>query len=224
MLTIEKGQKINVEELKNALLRGRITREIFSLPYEESQVVDMLYASVRAEVEYRHREFIDNPEMRKQIEKAARWLTSQNKIGLLLCGVPGNGKTTLMLAIRSLINFLDIKNAYNEKMGVRLVDAREVARLNRDDFKQFEKICSYPMLAIDDIGREPSEVLDYGNILNPIIELLSYRYNEQLFTIVTTNLKPEQIRQRYGDKIADRFNEMMERIIFYNGSYRPKNA
>ena len=224
MLTIEKGQKINVGELKSLLLRGRITREIFNLPYEESQVVDMLTASVQAEVEYRHRAFRDNPEMRKQIEKAARWLTTQERFGLLLCGVPGNGKTTLMLAIRSLINFLDMTNAYNEKMGVSLIDAREIVRLNKDDFNGLRKVRSQPMLAIDDMGLEPSEVLDYGNVLNPVIDLISYRYTEQLFTIVTTNLKPEQIRQKYGDRIADRFNEMMERIIFYNGSYRPQNA
>ena len=99
-------------------------------------------------------------------------------------------------------------------------DAREIARLNKDDFAKFEKIRSKKTLAIDDMGLEPAEVMDYGNILNPVVDLLSYRYDEQLFTIVTTNLKPEEIRQKYGDRIADRFNEMMERIIFYNGSYR----
>ena len=78
------------------------------------------------------------------------------------------------------------------------------------------------MLAIDDLGIEPAEVMDYGNILNPVIDLISYRYNEQLFTIVTTNLNPKQIRDKYGDRIADRFNEMMKKVIFENDSYRSK--
>lgn len=220
MLQIEKGVKINVEDLKSRLLQGRIMRETFKLPYEESQVKDMLSASYMAEVEYRHRRFNPNPELENQIAKAARWLTKQDRFGILLCGVPGNGKTTLMLAIRSLINYLDMKDAYNESMTVFRIDAREIARLNKDDFAKFEKIRSKKMLAIDDMGLEPAEVMDYGNILNPVVDLLSYRYDEQLFTIVTTNLKPEEIRQKYGDRIADRFNEMMERIIFYNGSYR----
>lgn len=196
----------------------------FRLPYEESQVADMLIASVQAEVEYRHRSFIDEPEMRNQIAKAARWLTTQDKFGILLCGTCGNGKTTLMLAIRSLINFLDMRDSYNEQLSVHLIDAREIVRLNKDDYAGFKKIRSKQMLAIDDMGLEPSEVLDYGNVLNPVIDLLSYRYNEQLFTIATTNLKPEEIRQKYGDRIADRFNEMMERIIFYNGSYRSQDV
>lgn len=210
--------------MKSLLLRGRIMRANFRLPYEESQVIEMLTASVQAEVEYRHRLFEDNPQMREQIAKAARWLINQDKFGLLMCGVCGNGKSTLMLAIRSLINFIDMKDNYNERMSVYLTDAREIARLNKDDYAAFRKVCAKPMIAIDDMGLEPTEVLDYGNILNPVVDLISYRYNEQLFTMITTNLKPEEIRQKYGDRIADRFNEMMERIIFYNGSYRPHDA
>ena len=210
--------------MKSLLLRGRIMRANFRLPYEESQVIEMLTASVQAEVEYRHRLFEDNPQMREQIAKAARWLINQDKFGLLMCGVCGNGKSTLMLAIRSLINFIDMTDNYNERMSVYLTDAREIARLNKDDYAAFRKVCAKPMIAIDDMGLEPTEVLDYGNILNPVVDLISYRYNEQLFTMITTNLKPEEIRQKYGDRIADRFNEMMERIIFYNGSYRPHDA
>jgi DNA replication protein DnaC len=37
---------------------------------------------------------------------------------------------------------------------------------------------------------------------------------------VTTNLKPAEIRERYGDRIADRLNEMMVKIIYRNDSYR----
>ena len=196
----------------------------FRLPYEESQVRDMLMASVRAEVEYRNRKFIDNPDMRSQVEKAAKWLVTMDRFGLLLCGVCGNGKSTLMYAIRSLINFIGMEDDYHEKMGIVLIDAKEIARLNKDAYEQFRGIREKPMLAIDDMGLEPSEVLDYGNVLNPVIDLISYRYNEQLFTIISTNLKPEEIRQKYGARIADRFNEMMERIIFYNGSYRTQNA
>ena len=57
-------------------------------------------------------------------------------------------------------------------------------------------------------------------MLNPAIDLLSARYTDQLFTVVTTNLTPKQIREHYGDRIADRFNEMFERIVFDNSTYR----
>lgn len=61
-------------------------------------------------------------------------------------------------------------------------------------------------LAIDDLGTEPVEVMDYGNIITPVINLLTKRYEAHLFTIVTTNLDPKEIHKRYGDRIADRLN------------------
>ncbi len=51
--------------------------------------------------------------------------------------------------------------------------------------------------------------MDYGNVLYPITELLTTRYDRHLFTILTTNLTPSEIRPRYGDRIADRLNDMM---------------
>lgn len=61
-------------------------------------------------------------------------------------------------------------------------------------------------LAIDDLGTEPVEVMDYGNIITPVINLLTKRYEAHLFTIVTTNLDPKEIHKRYDDRIADRLN------------------
>ena len=52
--------------------------------------------------------------------------------------------------------------------------------------------------------------------------MLEYRYNSQLFTFITTNLTKSQIREKYGNRIADRFNEMLEVIIFKNETYRDK--
>lgn len=143
-------------------------------------------------------------------------------MGLLMCGVPGNGKTTLMRAISNLINLFELKDDYSQALFVRTLDAREIVRLSRDAFDQYRKTSQMPMLAIDDLGLEPAEVLDYGNVLNPVIDLLSTRYNDQLFTLVTTNLTGKQIREKYGDRIADRFNEMMDVIIFKTSSYRGK--
>lgn len=44
------------------------------------------------------------------------------------------------------------------------------------------------ILAIDDLGTEPREIIEYGNVLSPIIDLISYRYEHQLPTIITSNL------------------------------------
>ena len=39
-------------------------------------------------------------------------------------------------------------------------------------------------------------------------------------TLITTNLTPQQIREHYGDRIADRLNEMVKKIVFNNSTYR----
>ena len=80
------------------------------------------------------------------------------------------------------------------------------------------------MPAIDDAGIEPLEVMEYGNTVSPMVELLTRRYDEQLFTLLTPNLTPEGIRKRYGDRIADRLSEMAVVIPFKNPSYRAANA
>ena len=80
------------------------------------------------------------------------------------------------------------------------------------------------LLGIDDLGTEPAEVQDYGKIMYPIKELLTMRYDAQLFTVFTTNLEPKDIRQRYDNRIADRLNEMMVKIVYNNKTYRTDNV
>lgn len=220
MTPIDKNNKINVEGLKSLLLRRRITPLRFKLPLTYGQTVDALTAAYMAEVELRRQPYRQSAELTAYIEAAAHWLADGKKFGLLLCGLPGNGKTTLMKAVTSLINFLDMKDDHGDTIGVSTYDAREITRLNRDNYDTFKRVCNFPVLAIDDLGIEPTEVLDYGNVLSPVIDLLTVRYNNMLPTLVTTNLTGKDIRVKYKDRIADRFNEMMQVIIFSNSSYR----
>ena len=187
------------------------------------QAADILLAAYQAEVEYRHRRFIEDKATKTNIERLAAFLIRDDaKFGVMLCGVPGNGKTTLLYAFQSAVNWLnDIGHFEGKRAGIRIVDAKEVVMLAKD-FEAFCNLRNMPMIAIEDMGREPIEVLDYGNILNPVVDMLEYRYNMQLFTFITTNLTKSQIREKYGNRIADRFNEMLEVIIFKNETYRDK--
>lgn len=207
--------------MKSKLLRGKTTRQHFKLPMTEEQATDLLTASYMAEVEYRRRKYESNAETENNISRLARALTSDNsKFGIMFCGVCGNGKTTLLYALQTAILEIDKYGGFEDKgTGISIVDAKEVAQYARD-YKSFRELRNRPMLAIEDMGREPTEMLDYGNVLNPIIDLIEYRYNNQLFTAITTNLTSEQISTKYGRRIADRFNEMLEVIIFKNPSYR----
>lgn len=186
----------------------------------EEQAADILWAAYMAEVEYRHRAFIADERTKENCRKLAAFLTADNsKFGVMLCGICGNGKTTLLYAFRSAMNWLSDCGAFGERKGIRVIDAKEIAAYAKEP-KAFYEIRSTQMLGIEDMGREATEVIDFGNVLNPVIDLLEYRYNNQLFTFITTNLKADEVRKKYGDRIADRFNEMLEVIIFGNSTYR----
>ena len=49
---------------------------------------------------------------------------------------------------------------------------------------------------------------------------MSYRYERMLPTIVTTNLSGKAIREKYGDRLADRFNEMMQVVTMPDINFR----
>ena len=73
----------------------------------------------------------------------------------------------------------------------------------------------YQLIIVDDLGTEPREVLEFGNVYTSLIDLITTRYEEQLYTIFTTKLE-----EKYGKRIVDRLNEMVEKVVFENESYR----
>ena len=194
----------------------------FKMPMSEVDAYACLLAAMMVEVEYRHRIFCSNEYLEKQLCEMAHWLTSPSShFGILLCGGCGNGKSTMLKAFQQLLNSLHIPKPDDDSTyGIQIVDAKYIAYLCKNNYEAYRKLISVNMLGIDDLGTEPSEVMDYGNVYTPVIDLLTKRYEEQLFTIITTNLTPQQIREHYGDRIADRFNEMVKKIVFSNATYR----
>lgn len=219
---MEKKLTIDVEALKRSLLLRRPMKARFKLPMSEDEAYAYLLAAMMAEVEYRHRSFCTSEDMENQLHEIAHWLTSSSpKFGMLLCGGCGNGKSTMLKAFQQLLNNLHIPKSFNDgTYGIQIVDAKYIAYLCKNYYDAYRKFISVDMLGIDDLGTDPSEVMDYGNVYTPVIDLLTKRYEEQLFTIITTNLTPQQIREHYDDRIADRLNEMVEKIVFKNGTYR----
>ena len=219
---IQLPSKIDVEQLKSVLLRQRIMKPRFRLPMSAEQAYDCLLAATMAEVEFRYRNFYETEDAKAQLRQMANWITSNSsKFGILFCGGCGNGKSTLLKAFQQLLNYLSIPNPDGHgNYGIQITESKYVAYLARTDYKAFLQLSQKDMLGIDDLGTEPIEVVDFGNVVTPVIDLLAKRYDEQLFTIITTNLTPKQIREHYGDRIADRLNETVEKIVFNNGTYR----
>ena len=129
----------------------------------------------------------------------------------------------MMMALQRLLLHLEIPLNGNTSVGyygLRVESAKFIFNQIVVDPKEFSQIQDANMLGIDDLGEEEPALMSYGNRITPVIDLLSYRYCRMLFTMVTTNLTPVQIRSVYGDRIADRFNEMMLILPYRNPSFR----
>ncbi|GEM_PF-3073112 len=169
-----------------------------------------------------------DPGTAARIAKAARWLTGDHRPGLLLYGTVGSGKSTLARAICELIGILHDSPLRSERLAVARTSAPELVELKAarevraaaDSEELFARLRGAPMLLIDDLGVEAPAVRSWGNCLTPVIDLLYYRYDRRLFTIVTSNLDQEAIEATYGVRIADRMAEMFDRIGHAGPSYR----
>lgn len=206
--------------------------ERFRFNLSPQDALDLMAAFYQAEVQRRYREFILDKETEDNLDHLASFITGMApKFGVMLCGNVGNGKTTLMKAFQRCIYYLDARHHFEFlddkeygqrfKPEMRIVDVRDILSAAKNNMQEYIQLRSCLMLGIDDLGKEPAEVMDYGNILSPVIDLIEHRYDKQLFTFITSNLTPKEIRQKYGERIADRFNEMLGVIVFRNSSYRP---
>ena len=181
-----------------------------------------LLAAYQAEVERRHRVFERNEHFDAQLNLIAKYLTGgSKKFGLMFCGLCGNGKTTWAKALQLLVSGLNLKNPINNLYYVfPLCNAKDLALRSKGNYNDWRNVMRYQLMIVDDLGTEPREVMEFGNVYTPLIDLITTRYEEQLFTIFTTNLILAQLEEKYGKRIVDRLNEMVEKVVFENESYR----
>lgn len=155
-----------------------------------------------------------------KISRVAKWVCEDRKPGLLLYGTVGSGKTTMANALCELISITHDTGVVSTTKIIRRITAIDLAKLQGDNEEEFDRYKDADMLFIDDFGTEPRMIKNYGNDLTPMIDLLYHRYDKQKFTIMTSNLDDPMIRERYGERVADRITEMFDKISYNTKSYR----
>lgn len=211
---------MDLQKFRELLQRRSPIKERFKVDRHTEDVPAMLKVCYQQEVISRGQNFKDDQATDEHINKAAKWLVGQYKTGLILFGTVGNGKTTLSAAISRLIGVLYESAYHDERKWVRTVSALELASIAKDDPERFNDLKKTQLLAIDDVGVEPAVVKNYGNEISPLTELMYYRYDRLLWTVITTNFDDDDLYKRYGPRLADRFTEMFDKIPFENNTYR----
>lgn len=193
-------------------------RTIGSFDFDSREdAIELLTWYYRKEVGQQER---DTMKLKEHIEQVIDWAMNPEKNCLMLQGGVGCGKTTMLNAFCKMIQKLYYSNISYERRGFQWETADMITQWAKDNAGRYEefKVCEWA--AIDDIGTEPNEITDYGNIIYPIRDILMYRYEHDLVTIISTNLTPKLLTEKYGTRIGDRLAEMMQIVKFDEESYR----
>lgn len=222
-------EKLNLKNLESYFNYGRTMCHKVFLDETPERVEAVLRAAFAAEVRRiscRNVQFNDDQDA--CIKQVAQWLSQpQGRPGLLLMGTCGNGKTTLMTALCNLMKLMDDWKRSEQCGGYAIrtgmVSACDLIALCHDSKSYHERLHRFEqadILCIDDLGEEPQDIMSYGSKLTPVIDVLMYRYDRRKTTLITTNLRPREISDKYGERIADRFEEFLEPVIFKSSSFR----
>ena len=125
-------------------------------------------------------------------ERIADWLTDNRGKSIVVTGPYGVGKTILcMHVLPALIR------RYHGKCFEKL---RATELCNEANYR---KAIAAKFIVIDDVGTE-GQFVDYGNRHEVFSEIVDGIEQQGKLVIASTNLTPQELRRRYGERTFDR--------------------
>jgi len=146
------------------------------------------------------------------------WLSRQpsalnSEIGIVLNGSYGCGKSVLIEAFCMVFN--DITQSENYK--VKVIHAIElVDMIRKEGVVPFARM---PLL-IQDMGKEKTEVKDFGTAINPISDLLALRAEYGSLTFGSSNMDKQGFEKAYMQYIAKRLWDHVNLVLLPGRSRR----
>ena len=131
---------------------------------------------------------------------------------LWLCGATGTGKTLLGSAIcrETKGNFCRSYNIKNDIESTHFFKASETKNMC------IERYANYRLLVIDEIGRGGSDEKEL------LWQILNERYENELSTVLITNMSKGELKEFLGEPVYDRFVVNCTSLTFTGESYRKK--
>ena len=146
--------------------------------------------------------------------------------GLFIWGDIGTGKTTLLELVRLFTRYVR-RPVDSELWTFPLFPATEVsASYSKRGVAGLDEYLAYTRVGFDDLGLEPRPSRYYGDTLNVFERVLQQRsrFGSDGAWFATTNMRPEQIRDFYGDQTYDRCREMVNNVELTGYSRRSSST
>jgi len=125
------------------------------------------------------------------------WMVDTKGRGLMLMGECGLGKSTILNYVIPAI----FRTRTNKIL--RSVPAKELGAVDRN---------KAPFIIIDDLGTE-SIKNDYGTKIDAVADAISYAEDSSKTLLITTNLTPQALKERYDERTLDRLRKCKVVII-----------
>lgn len=155
----------------------------------------------------------DNYQWLPEYDKVVDWLTDNDNRGLLVFGSNGRGKSVICTKIIPVIFKFYLKLEYF------YFDASDLSACNKNDIDHYNIHYSNSPIIIDDIGVE-SITGNYGEKIDLVSEIIDRCEKRSRLIILTTNLTPTEITERYGLRTFDRLRGLTRSIKFNGESLR----
>jgi len=137
--------------------------------------------------------------------------------GIILVGDPGTGKTHLAAAIT---NYITSELGVAVKFGNFVDILNDIKRSFHSDEDVVRELKKMPLLVIDDLGKERRS--EWSEMI--LYDVINGRYEDYMPTIITTNLSPRQIEERFGEATFSRIFEMCVGVIVQGADVRKENS
>ena len=160
------------------------------------------------------------PQMDMAHSYVARWeQIKAGNHGLILWGKVGTGKSYFAACIANALMELEISVCMTNFAAI----LNDLAASFKDRNEYIARLCSFPLLILDDFGMERGT--EYG--LEQVYNVIDSRYRSGKPLIVTTNLTLEELRNPEDTahaRIYDRLTEMCSPVCITGENFRKAKA
>lgn len=181
--------------------RMSVTREPVRISFGDRKTCEKMFEDLFLAVDGSVKEFRMLPEYSSIVD----WMVDNEGKGLCLWGDCGRGKSTIITGVIPMLFLMRGKVIRSE--------------LAQSIPSKIASLIGSRIVCIDEVGTEPL-VNDFGEKYEGFNSIINVAEDRLKLVFITTNLLPQQILDRYGERTMERINRLCKQVRFKGDSLR----